>query len=131
MKVTLDTNFLISATQWDYSVSYKLLQKLIRENAEIFTTEEILTEFKEILAREFQRDADYIENIIDKLFQFMSLVKPEEKVSIVTSDPDDNKIIECAITSSSDYIITYDNHLLSLKEFQGIKIIKPEVLLSF
>ena len=131
MKVTLDTNFLISATQWDYSVSYKLLQKLIRENAEIFTTEEILTEFKEILAREFQRDADYIENIIDKLFQFMSLVKSEEKVSIVTSDPNDNKIIECAITSSSDYIITYDNHLLSLKEFQGIKIIKPEVLLSF
>jgi len=64
MKIAVDTNFLmsemqtflsilktselvflISATQWDYSVSNKLLQKLIRNNAEIFTTKEILEEF--------------------------------------------------------------------------------------
>lgn len=32
MKVTVDTNFLISATQWDYSVSHKLLIKLIEKD---------------------------------------------------------------------------------------------------
>ena len=51
MKISADTNFLISATQWDYSVSHKLLTKLIENNAEIFTTKEILDEFSEVLSR--------------------------------------------------------------------------------
>ena len=34
--------------------------------------------------------------------------------------------IECAAASSSDYIITYDKHLLKLKEFGKTKIITPE-----
>jgi len=45
-------------------------------------------------------------------------------------DPDDNRVLECAIESSSDYIITYDGHLLKLKEYTGIKIIKPEEILK-
>jgi putative PIN family toxin of toxin-antitoxin system len=130
MKLTPDTNFLISATQWDYSVCHKLLQKLIIENTEIFTTEEILIEFREILARDFDRDISYTKNLIDFLKKFILIIEPEEKLFIITSDPADNKILECAIASNSDYIITYDNHLLLLREFRGIKIVKPEFLLN-
>ena len=36
MRIVLDTNFLVSATQWDYSVSHRLLKKLIENDAEIF-----------------------------------------------------------------------------------------------
>ena len=54
MKVTVDTNFLISATQWDYSVAHKLLRKLIILDAEIFTTQEILDETQEVLVRDFE-----------------------------------------------------------------------------
>jgi len=32
MKITVDTNFLISATQWNYSAAHKLLLKLIEKN---------------------------------------------------------------------------------------------------
>ena len=53
MKVTVDTNFLISATQWDYSVAHKLLKKLILLDAEIFTTQDILDETAEVLERDF------------------------------------------------------------------------------
>lgn len=130
MKLTPDTNFIISATQWDYSVCNKLLQKLIIENTEIFTTEEILIEFREILARDFDRDISYTKNLIDFLKKFILIIEPEEKLFIITSDPADNKILECAIASNSDYIITYDNHLLLLREFIGIKIVKPEFLLN-
>ncbi|MEK6913289.1 MAG: hypothetical protein AABW47_01305 [Nanoarchaeota archaeon] len=51
MKIVADTNFLISSTQWDYSVSHKLLLKLIRENDIIFSTKEILDEFVEVLKK--------------------------------------------------------------------------------
>ena len=126
MKVTVDTNFLISATQWDYSVAHKLLKKLILSDVQIFTTQEILDETIEVLERDFEYSKNEAKNIIEKILLFAKLIEPKQKVAIVKDDPDDNKVIECAIESSSDYVITYDQHLLKIKEYKGIKIVKPE-----
>jgi len=130
MRITADTNFFISATQWDYSVSNKLLIKLIEKEIEIFTTKEILEEFSEVLIRDFKYSSEETKDINTKILQIAILVEPEEKLNIIKDDPDDNKILECAAFSDSEYIITYDNHLLTLKEFRGIKIRKPEDLLK-
>jgi len=130
MRVTVDTNFLISATQWDYSVSYKLLLKFIEKKIEIYTTNEILEEFSKVLKRDFKYNTEEIINIMENVLSFVVLVIPQQKLDVVKEDVDDNKVLECAIASSSKYIITYDNHLLKLKEFREIKIIKPEELLK-
>jgi len=126
MKVTVDTNFLISATQWDYSVAHKLLKKLILSDTEIFTTQDILDETSEVLERDFEYGKDKAKNIIEKILLFAKLIEPKQKIDIIKDDPDDNKVIECAVESSSDYVITYDRHLLKLKEYKGIKIMTPE-----
>ncbi len=126
MKITADTNFFISATQWDYSVSHKLLIKLIKEEVKIFSTKEILEEFAEVLQRDFKYNEEEIKNIIEKVLSFATIIEPTEKIDIIKDDPDDNKIIECAIASESNYIISYDKHLLNIKEFGGIKIKTPE-----
>jgi hypothetical protein len=130
MKIAVDTNFLVSATQWDYSVSHKLLERLIRSNTEIFTTKEILDEFAEVLKRDFLYNEADIENLLEKILQFLTLVSPSMKIDVVKEDADDNKIIECAIESKAEYILSYDSHLLKLKEFKGIKIIKPEEVIG-
>ena len=130
MKVTVDTNFLISATQWDYSAAHKLLKKLILSDAKIFTTQDILDETAEVLERDFEYSKNEAKNIIEKILLFASLIESKQKVEIIKDDPDDNKDIECAIESSSDYIITYDKHLLKLKEYKEIKIVKPEEILK-
>lgn len=126
MKVTVDTNFLISATQWDYSVAHKLLKKFILSDAEIFTTQDILNETAEVLERDFEYNKDEIKSIIEKILLFAKLIEPKQKIDVIKDDPDDNKVIECAVESSSAYIVTYDRHLLKLKEYKGIKIVKPE-----
>ena len=130
MRFTVDTNFLISATQWSYSVAHKLLEKIILANHEAFATEEILEEFAKVLKRDFKYDADRVNKIVSVLVRFLTLVGPRNKVEAVAEDADDNKIIECAIESNSEYIISYDEHLLKLKEYRGIKIIKPEEALK-
>ena len=130
MKITVDTNFLISATQWDYSVASKLLKELLRRSIEIFSTKAIIEEFFEILQRDFNYSPQEAEKIIEKIILSVTLVKPLRKLQVVRDDPDDNIIIECAVESNSNYILTYDNHLLSLNEFEGIKIIKPEEFLK-
>ena len=130
MKITADTNFLVSATQWDYSVAYKLLLELIKKNAQIFTTKDILDEFSEIMARDFQYTNEETSKITEILLAFITLIQTTSKINAVKEDLDDNKVIECAIDSNSEFIITYDNHLLKIKEFQGIKIVTPEELLK-
>ncbi|MEK6873594.1 MAG: putative toxin-antitoxin system toxin component, PIN family [Nanoarchaeota archaeon] len=130
MKIVVDTNFLVSATQWDYSISHKLLLKLIKNNNIIFSTKEILDEFTEVLERDFLYNKEEIKNILEQVLQFLIIVTPSQKVDVIKEDADDNKIIECAIESGAEYIISYDKHLLNLKEFQGIKIIQPEEALD-
>ncbi|MEK6876855.1 MAG: putative toxin-antitoxin system toxin component, PIN family [Nanoarchaeota archaeon] len=130
MKVTVDTNFFISATQWDYSVAHKLLKKFILSDAQIFTTQDILDETVEVLERDFGYSKIEAKNIIEKILLFANLIEPKQKLEIIKDDPDDNKVIGCAVESSSDYIVTYDRHLLKLKEYKGIKIIKPEEILN-
>jgi predicted nucleic acid-binding protein len=44
---------------------------------------------------------------------------------VIADDPDDNRLLECAVTSGSLYIISGDQHLLDLKEYQGIQILSP------
>lgn len=130
MKIVVDTNFLVSATQWDYSISHKLLEKLIRNNDEVFTTKEILEELEEVLKRDFLYNNDEVNSITERVLQFLSLVIPRKKINIIKEDDDDNKIVECALESNAEYIISYDKHLLRLKEYQGIKIVRPEEILK-
>lgn len=131
MIITADTNFLVSATQWDYSVAHKLLIKLIKQDIQIFTTREILDEFANVLKRDFKYDEAETNNIIEKVLGFAKLVEAKEKLNMIKDDSEDNKILECAIASNSNYIVTYDKHLLNLKEFRSIKILKPEDIMKF
>jgi uncharacterized protein len=57
------------------------------------------------------------------------LVIPKRKINVVKDDPDDNKFVETALEGKADYIVTQDRHLLSIKEFEGIKIVTPEEFL--
>ena len=126
MVVTFDTNVLLSATVWDGGVAQKLLFDLIRQGIKIYSTTEILSEYQEILKRDFDFSGAEVSEILEKVLAFVTLVNPQIKIKVVKNAPDDDKIIECALESESKYIITYDKHLLNLKEYRGIRIIRPE-----
>jgi uncharacterized protein len=48
-----------------------------------------------------------------------------DKIIYLKDDPDDDKILECAIASRCNYIVSGDKHLIKLKSFRNIKILKP------
>ncbi|MDP3698087.1 MAG: putative toxin-antitoxin system toxin component, PIN family [Nanoarchaeota archaeon] len=127
MVVTFDTNVLLSATLWDGSVAQKLLFDLIRQNIKIYSSTEIILEYQKVLKRDFDFSDEDVAEIMEKVLAFVTLVNPTMKVNVVNADIDDNKIIECALESRSRFIITYDLHLLRLKEYKNIQIIKPEM----
>ena len=124
--MVLDTNVLLSSTLWDKSESQKLLFRLIKSGADIFCSREILDEYERVLKRDFEYGDEEAGYIRDKILSFAKLVEPGERLEIVKNDPSDDRILECAVAASADYLITYDKHLLKLKQFRGIMVVKPE-----
>ena len=49
---------------------------------------------------------------------------------MIADDQDDDKFIECAVASRAGVIVSGDKHLLDLKEYEGIEIMKAADFLS-
>ena len=123
LRIVLDTNVLVSATIRRGN-QFEILQLGKLKKIQIITSQEILDEVKEVLSRpKFGFPENQIKEIVEEIKNLSIIVYPTDKVDIVKEDPDDNRIIECAIAGKADYIISGDNHLLELKEYLGIKIV--------
>jgi len=57
-------------------------------------------------------------------------IKASRKITVIDDDPDDDKFIECAVASRAGFIVSGDKHLLNLKKYKGIKIMKAGDFLS-
>lgn len=128
-KVVLDTNIYISSVFW-IGKPHKIIELAIDRKIEVLVSQEILAELEEVLRRDFVEDHQFIESQTALILEYAKVVKPLNKIFVVKDDPDDNKIIECAVTAKAEYIITGDPHLLNLKEFQHIKILNPDQFLK-
>jgi putative PIN family toxin of toxin-antitoxin system len=49
---------------------------------------------------------------------------------IVARDPNDDMLIACASAASADYLVTRDDDLLSLRAYDAITIVTPEVFMD-
>jgi len=52
------------------------------------------------------------------------IVYLKQKLNIIKDEPD-NRILECAEEFKADFIISGDKHILDVKKFKGIKMLKP------
>ena len=48
----------------------------------------------------------------------------------VDDDPDDNKVLACALEGKADFIVSGDHHLTDIGSFRGIPIVKPDAFLG-
>jgi predicted nucleic acid-binding protein len=46
-------------------------------------------------------------------------------IDVIADDPDDNRILECAVEGNADVIVSGDRALLRLNSYQGIPIVRP------
>ncbi|OLS15798.1 MAG: PilT protein domain-containing protein [Promethearchaeota archaeon CR_4] len=131
MRVTLDTNILISALGWQGGLEYQIVLRCFQHNLELVISPEILVEFKQVALRpKFGFSLEDIEDFITALIESSDFVLPEEKISIIKDDPKDNIFLETAVTGHAQYIISGDKHLLNLGEFQGIQILRSSDFLA-
>ena len=128
--VVYDTNILISGMIWG-GVPYNCIALSHENKVEAVTCSEILDEFSETLTTKFNASPSRIADIIAELLNFHQSVKITNQLKGVTADPDDDKVIECAIMGGATHIVTGDKkHLLPLGNYQGILIVKAADLLA-
>ncbi len=48
----------------------------------------------------------------------------------VEDDPDDNKILACALESKADFVVSGDHHLTDIGSFGAIPVVKPDAFLE-
>jgi uncharacterized protein len=58
------------------------------------------------------------------------LVTPHVELDVIKDDPDDDRILECAQASQSDYLVTSDKDLLRLRQYAGTRILMPADFLA-
>jgi putative PIN family toxin of toxin-antitoxin system len=97
---------------------------------ELFISLDIINELKDVLSRKkfgfSQQEIHFIEKELEKI---STCIYPTTKLNIVKADKQDNKILECAVESKSQYLISGDKHLKNLKKYKNIKILSPEEFL--
>lgn len=131
MRVLVDSNTVISAIGWD-GKERKLLFTEHDSDVEFFICEETIKEFTSVLERKkfAHLDRKKVIRFTLILIDLFTIVSAKGNRKIIEEDPDDDIIMNCALDNNVDYIVTGNNHILKLKEFKGIKILKTKELLK-
>ncbi len=130
LKFVFDTNVLVSALISTMGNPALLLDKAGKSYT-LFISKDILTELEAVISRDkFGFTEEEINTIIEAIISFSEVINPEIKLDVIESDPDDNKILECAVACGASYIVSGDRHLLEFKKYGKIKIITPKVALD-
>jgi len=123
MKVVFDTNVYVSAFLIPGSFTEEAFLRAQRRQATLFTSVSILTETARVLRTKFHQSDEDITAALKLIGRATTIVKPSVRIMALEDLPD-NRILECAIEGAADLIVTGDRHLLRLKRFQDVTIIR-------
>ncbi|MEK7119816.1 MAG: putative toxin-antitoxin system toxin component, PIN family [Patescibacteria group bacterium] len=130
ISIVCDTNVIISALIFGGNPE-RITFAAERGELTLFMSPAILLEITRILRVKFGWHEYQIHEAISYLGKLCSVIKPDERITRIKTDPSDNRILECAITAKVDYIVSGDKrHLLPVKKFRGIPIVSPATFLS-
>ena len=121
-RATLDTNILVSALLSNGN-ERRVLEAAIRGDYKLILSLPILDEVEGALRR-LGVDETMIEGYLLRLMEISEIVAPKKIEETPLRDRDDIKILECAVSGSSNYIVTGDQDLLTLIEYRGIRILR-------
>jgi putative PIN family toxin of toxin-antitoxin system len=133
INVVLDTNVLIAALRSKRGSAYKLLTSLIDDLYVPNVSVPLFVEYESVAKREGmvpeELTKEDIEAILDYLLSKSSIRKVFYLWRPILKDPKDDLVLEVAVESQSEYIITFNKKdFLGVEKF-GIKVVTPKEFL--
>ena len=111
--IVLDTNCLLASLSRNKE-EYVIWKSLQNGKYNLCVTNEILSEYTEVLQRNIS--PTIAENVMFLLLNLDNVVFIDTyfQFNLITSDPDDNKFVDCAIAANAKFIVTNDKHFNEL-----------------
>lgn len=135
MRIVLDANIYISNLISEKGNPAKIVRWWLEGKVDVLITQPILDEILRVTG--YKRIQNKYARVHANRFEFATLIseqalwlEPNEKLDVILVDESDNRYLECGVTGEANYIITGDEHLLALEEYEGIKIVSPAVFVT-
>jgi putative PIN family toxin of toxin-antitoxin system len=130
MLVVVDTNVMLSAFARQSPIA-RLFRALANGEIRLAVTAAIILEYEEIAGERggpaFAARIMHWLSLVTAAYESVAVVQPSYQFRVISSDPDDNKFVDCAIVANADFVITNDSDYAVLAN-AGYKPqpIKPE-----
>ena len=129
MRVVLDTNVLVSAILFGGKPA-SLIRLIEEDLCASVTSSPSLDELRRVLMLKFHYPPPVADAVVSEWQTLSEEVNPTEPLHIITQDPSDNRVLECALAGHVHAIVSGDRHLLTLQAFRGIPILTPQAFLK-
>lgn len=135
MRVVLDTNVVVSGSISAQGTPGQILGAWEDGAFQLIVSHTLLAEYRRALGYDrvrerHQKDDDELDEHVAHYARFGILTVPEQSISAIADDPDDNRILECAVSGAATHIVSGDPHLLRLGAYQDIPILTPRAFLD-
>ena len=122
MNVVFDTNIYVSGFTRPSGRANLALARIATEIDTLFVSQPIIDELLRVLADKFSRNADELARVSSWITRNSKTVAPPESLHILADEPD-NRILECAIATDADLIVTGDRAMLALANIENTRIV--------
>lgn len=129
-KVVFDTNIYISALHFQGCIPRKILELADASAFRLLISKQIIAELRGVLRVKFKYELPKLDLMEELILSICEIVEPKSRINFIKADPDDDMILECTVEGKADFIVSGDRHLLEIKEYKGIKIIKARTFLE-
>lgn len=134
MRIVLDTNVLISALVSAGVPPAQILARCQVGELELLISPDSIVELRRVLTysrirKRLEYNDEQIEAFVAFLEQAAVVLTPSFSVRAVPDDSDDDKFVSLALAGKAQYIVSGDDHLLSIGQYQGVTILKPAAFL--
>jgi uncharacterized protein len=135
MRVVLDANIFASALISDEGNPARIINRWLAGEFDLLLSRPIVDEILKVTG--YERIQNKYAKVGENRLEFVALVEengiwvePSETIDIVSADESDNRYIECAVTGNAQYIVSGDQHLLGIGDYQGIIIVTPAMFIT-
>jgi putative PIN family toxin of toxin-antitoxin system len=133
IKIVIDTNVIVSALRSKRGASFKLLSLIDTKLIEVNLSVPLFLEYEAVSKRE-QHRFSLSEQDIDDILNYIAAVAEKRDIFFLwrpyLKDPKDDLVLEVAVESGSEFIITYNlRDFVGIDKF-GIAAIDPKTLLE-
>lgn len=127
LRVILDTSVLVAAARSRNGASFEILRMLPSSRFEIALTVSLYTEWQAVLTRPEHMPPGITSEATMAFLRYLASIAHLQDVHFLwrpfLRDPDDDMVLECAVSSGSGYIVTHN-----VKDFRRAPELKVQAI---